>query len=221
MNAAVSLCEACAGSGWVNVAGDGEPRRMGRCACWKAKQAKAADGVPIEFQDATLETYQETTSNHHALKFARKWVASDVGRDVYVWGPVGSGKSRLAASLLNEFFQRSRSGYFARVPMLLLRLQPSDPQNSELFWRTVETPLLVLDDVGAERETATDFTRRTLLMLYEERGDRGLKTIWTSNKSLSELGDFMQDERLASRIAGRADVIELAGADWRVTRRMR
>lgn len=211
--------EECDGTGWKPVVID-NVRRVQRCACWQEKQRKFAEGVPLEFRDATLETYTETPANYHALKLARKWIEQPES-DLYVFGPVGSGKSRLAASLLNEHFARTRTGFFARVPMLLLRLQPGDAEQAELFWRCAEVPLLVLDDLGAERETATDFTRRTLLMLYEERGDRGLRTIWTSNKSLGEIGDFMQDERLVSRIAGRSEVIELAGTDWRLASRTR
>jgi len=209
----------CDGTGWVRVEIAGVPR-VTRCDCWKAKQPKTATGVPAEFQDATLATYRQTPTNQHAVRRARSWIET-LDCDLYVFGPVGSGKSRLAASLANEHYQRTRSGLFVRVPLLLLRLQPQDVEQADLFWRCAEAPLLVLDDLGAERESATDFTRRTLLMLYEERGDRGLRTIWTSNKSLGDIGDFMQDERLVSRIAGRADVIELAGGDWRVLSRTR
>lgn len=221
MTDAVVSCE-CEGTGWVMVATEGV-RRVQRCHCWKDRQATSAPGVPIEFAPVSLDDgeYHETKHNKHALAYARKFLELVEARDCYVFGPVGSGKTRLACAMLNEFFRLRRSGYFARVPMLLMRLQPSDVEHSDLFWRCCETPLLVLDDLGAERDVASDFTRRTLLMLYEERGDRGLRTIWTSNKSLAEIGDFMQDERLASRIMGRSDVLELGGDDWRVTRRRR
>jgi DNA replication protein DnaC len=175
--------------------------------------------VPLEFVDARVDTFTVSPANNHALTFAQRWLKATERRDVFVFGSVGSGKTRLACSLLNELWSAGTGGFFARVPMFLLRLQPSDPERSELFWKCASVPVLVLDDLGAEREMATDFTRRTLLMLYEERGDRGLRTIVTSNKSVTEIGDFMEDERLASRIKGRADVLELNGADWRVTRR--
>ena len=58
-------------------------------------------------------------------------------------------------------------------------------------------------------------------MLYEERGDRGLRTVWTSNKSLSELSAMQNDDRLASRLGGRADVVRLTTGDQRVMRRVK
>lgn len=220
MNTATeTACDVCVDTpGWEFVEVDGV-RRMRACACRSTTREKAAPGVPIEFVDAKLATFTESPANRHALKFARGWLKSAEQRDVYLFGSVGSGKTRLACSLLNEQWAAGVNGFFARVPMFLLRLQPSDAEHSDLFWRCAKVPVLLMDDLGAERDTATDFTRRTLLMLYEERGDRGLRTIWTSNKSITELGDFMDDERLASRIKGRADVIELTGADWRVHRR--
>ena len=90
---------------------------------------------------------------------------------------------------------------------------------AEEFNRLTAAKLLVLDDLGAERDAATDYTRRTLLMLYEARHDAGRRTIWTSNKTPSEVGAFMGDDRLASRIAGRCRVVELAGRDWRLAGR--
>ncbi len=176
--------------------------------------------MPVDFQGATLVNYEETSANRHALKAARQWAADPTG-DIYLSGGVGVGKTRLAVSMLNDVFRLRGGGYFTHVSILLTKLQPSNGEHAELFDRCCTTPVLVLDDVGAERETASDFTRRTLLMLYEERGDHGLPTIWTSNMSLAGLGDFMQDERLASRIVGRATVVEMSGADWRVCQRAR
>ena len=214
-------CNRCDDTGWEPVCDErGTPRRQ-RCPCWTKARLKAAPGVPVDFHDATLVNYEDTSANRHALKAARQWVAEPKG-DIYVYGRVGVGKTRLAASMLNDVFRRrGGGGYFTRVRIFLMKLQPSNGEHAELFGHCCATSVLVLDDVGAERESASDFTRRTLLMLYEQRGDLGLPTIWTSNKSLAELGDFMQDERLASRIAGRAEVLEIRGEDWRVCRRAR
>ena len=214
-------CDRCEDIGWEPVFDARGERRVTRCSCWTKARLKAAPGVPIDFHDATLVNYEEKSANRHALKVARQWVAEPKG-DIYLCGRVGVGKTRLATSMLNDVFRRrGGGGYFTRVPIFLMKLQPSSGEHPELFWQCCTTSVLVLDDVGAERESASDFTRRTLLMLYEQRGDRGLPTIWTSNKSLAELGDFMQDERLASRIAGRAEVLEIRGEDWRVCRRAR
>ena len=53
-------------------------------------------------------------------------------------------------------------------------------------------------------------------MLYEARHDAGRRTVWTSNKTPSQIGVFMGDDRLSSRIAGRCEVVALEGRDWRL-----
>ena len=192
--------------------------RLRRCGCWTAANA-APPSVPREFRDARWATWRQTADNRHALDAARGFVGEkNAGRDLYLCGPVGTGKTRLACTLLNESWRAGeQSAAFARVPMLLYRLQPhAAVETTETFERLTAAKLLVLDDLGAEREAATDYTRRTLLMLYEARHDAGRRTVWTSNKTPSEVGAFMGDDRLASRIAGRCQVVALEGRDWRL-----
>jgi primosomal protein DnaI len=142
---------------------------------------------------------------------------------MYLFGGVGSGKSRLAASVLNEYWRTRRTGVFFRVPKLLHDLSPAVPDETRdwTLSHVTTTKLVVLDDVGAERDVATDYTRRTLLMIYEDRGDRGLRTIWTSNKHLDDLATMLEDDRLTSRIAGRSDVVYVKTSDQRMARRRR
>ena len=203
--------------GWEAVEVEGV-QRLRRCACWKMAHA-APPSVPREFQDACWASWRQTADNRHALEAARGFLGDREGeRDLYLCGSVGTGKTRLACTVLNEAWRaEERSVVFARVPRLLYQLQPhAAVETAETFERLTAARLLVLDDLGAERDAATDYTRRTLLMLYEARHDAGRRTVWTSNKRPSAIGAFMGDDRLASRIAGRCRVVELAGRDWRL-----
>ena len=207
--------------GWESVEVKGVSR-LRRCGCWTAAHA-APPSVPREFRDARWGTWRKTVENRHALGEARSFVrAGAEGPDVFLCGPVGTGKTRLACTVVNEAWKSGeRSVAFARVPMLLYRLQPHSAaaETADEFNRLAAAKLLVLDDLGAERDAATDYTRRTLLMLYEARHDAGRRTIWTSNKTPSQIGAFMGDDRLSSRIAGRCRVVELEGRDWRLAGR--
>ena len=211
-------CERCRHTpGWEETRVEGV-LRLRRCACWDRAHA-FAPSVPREFRDAHWATWHETADNRHAMRAGRELLApGDDGPDLYLCGPVGSGKTRLACTVLNEAWQSDkRSVAFVRVPMLLYRLQPRDGVDQfEMLDRLIETALVVLDDLGAERETATDYTRRTLLMLYEARHDAGRRTVWTSNRTPRAIGEFMGDDRLASRIAGRCRIVALEGRDWRL-----
>lgn len=181
-----------------------------------------AEGVPYEFHGATFANFSELGGNATALKKAQAFLAADAKRDLFLHGGVGAGKTRLACSLLNTAHQAGKWCYFARVPMLLHQLQPGQKEHAgDLEHKVMRCDVVVLDDIGAERDQASDYTRRTLLMLYEARGDQGRRTIFTSNKTLQQLAEMQDDDRLASRIAGRADVVQVTTADQRMARRGR
>lgn len=202
-------CERCYGTNFLPSGGN----------CFDCNPIEViARGVPYEFRDARFANYRSDEGNQVALSRAKAFF--DGTLDLYLTGGVGAGKSRLACSIANEAQKRGISTWFVRVPMILHQLQPSGDLDEirELESMLFNQPLLVLDDVGAERDQATDYTRRTLLMIYEERGDRGKRTIWTSNKSLQELGTMQDDDRLASRIAGRAIVVRMTTPDQRLRR---
>jgi DNA replication protein DnaC len=214
-------CRACDDTGFVPIEQDGR-HCVKRCECWHRKQRLYAEDVPKEFQAADLATYRVMPGNAAALEGAREFLAESEG-DLYIAGHIGSGKTRLAASLLNEWHRAHYSGLFVHVPLMLDQLQPhgDGDEQSALEHRLMLSPLLVLDDVGAERDRATDYTRRTLLLIYEARGAKGLRTIWTSNKALGELGEFMDgqgDSRLASRIVGRATAVWIDCEDQRLAK---
>lgn len=226
-------CETCDGDGWVSVDDDGV-RRLRHCDCVRQGRQTYADGVPLEFRDARLASYRRLPGNTAAVKAAEAFLAADRG-DLLLIGPVGSGKTRLACTVLNEAHVGGRRGLFLRVPKLLLELQllfggrSAEERHEERAFceRLFSVPLLVLDDLGVEK--ASDYSSRTLYTVYEERSDRGLRTIWTSNLGLAPpptqrgrtdrpptLGEFLGDDRLPSRLAGRAAIAYLQCADQRL-----
>ena len=200
-------CERCYGT-----------KRGGGYPCGVCEPVEVyAEGVPYEFRKVTLANFGEREGQWKAIHKASGFCDVDTGRDLYFHGGVGAGKTRLACAMANVLHQRRRMVTFHRVPLLLHRLQPGR-DNGELEQRLIDVQVLVLDDIGAERDQATDYTRRTLLMLYEARHDAGKRTVFTSNKSVQEIGEQQDDDRLASRIAGRADVVKLTTPDQRLVR---
>jgi DNA replication protein DnaC len=205
-------CDYCQDTGWKSVDVDGISR-VTRCAC--IPSPTFAEGVPAEFQGATLTNYESQPGNEAALARARAFW--DSTRDLLLVGGVGAGKTRLACSIANA---RPLEALFVRVPMMLHQLEPGNDDGRRVFERRLLTiPVLVLDDLGAERDMATDFTRRTLHILYEARHDAGLRNITTSNKTLDELAAMNEDSRLASRIGQWADVVLVRCEDQRLAYR--
>lgn len=214
--------DACDGSGWLPVMDNGQ-RRVTRCRCFLARQQRAAAGVPTYFEDSRVANFLARPGNGVAIEAAHAWLKAD-GGDLYFTGGTGVGKTRLACALLNESFAAGhKSALFVRVPyLMLLQLQGMDDagkkaEANRLLDTCFEARVLCLDDIaGAEK--ASDFSRGVMVTLYDQRLDRGYRTIWTSNVTLGGLAKFFGDERLASRIAKECggEVIEITGEDFRV-----
>lgn len=200
---------------------DGPVERVKRCRCWLEKQRAWGLDVPAEFQLARMANYKPIVGNRVAIGAAKDFLAGF--KDLYLFGGVGAGKTRLACSILNEAFAKTQDGWFVRVPLMLRKLQPKtdDAEQQEVDGfedRLMRAPIVCFDDLGAERERSSDFTRRTIFIIAEARHDRGVRTIWTSNKSLDELAEMQGDDRLASRLAGWCEVVEVTCADQRLSR---
>lgn len=77
----------------------------------------------------------------------------------------------------------------------------------------LDTPLLVLDDLGAEK--TTPWALQSLYVILNKRGSELRQTIITSNLSLDEMSNELSD-RIASRIKGMCKVVVMKGKDRRL-----
>jgi DNA replication protein DnaC len=211
-------CATCDDTGFAPVFKDGKQVAVTRCPDCLERRRGFAPGVPEDFKAASVDSYEKgdyhlTDDNRKAIEQARFFL-QDVHPGLYIYGDVGSGKTLLAYAILNDLHRAGKTVRFQKVTELL-KAVVQDGTGDEFHARIVNVPVLVLDDIGAQK--GTDYARQTLLTIYDARTDRGHRTIWTSNLNLDELVAFMGDDRrLASRIAGNCKVVQLDGDDYRV-----
>jgi DNA replication protein DnaC len=113
-------------------------------------------------------------------------------------GAYGCGKTHLAAAIANARLAEGDTAIFMTVPDLLDHLRAAFGPNSEtsydeLFEQLRNTPLLVLDDLGAQ--SSTSWAQEKLFQLLNHRYNAQLPTVITTNQRLDEL-----DPRLRSRL---------------------
>ena len=161
-----------------------------------------------------LMTRGRTTDPHNQERFAQAAAAArEFAREPGGWlvfcGPSGCGKTHLAAAIANGAIEMGQPTLFVVAPDLLDHLRAAYSPNSdlrydELFEQVRNTPLVVLDDLGAH--SATPWAQEKLFQLVNHRYNHRLPTVFTTSRPVEEL-----DERLRSRLtdAGLSRVFQL------------
>lgn len=127
-------------------------------------------------------------------------------------GEPGCGKTHLAAAVANYLIANGIPVVFAIVPDLLDTLRPSrDGVYHDILMAYQTAPLLILDDLGAEK--SSEWTGEKLYQIINYRYNHLLPLVATSNEMPRRI-----DPRLHSRLfdRGRALVFEILAGDYRM-----
>lgn len=189
------------------------------CSCMQQRKmenqfrhARMARGLlNCRFENFRPEYYrsinsQERTFAENALKalnasqeFVQFCSNEPYGLGLLFTGPVGAGKTFLAAAIANALMEKDKQVLFLVVPDLLDELRAtykSDANELDLLDTAREIPILILDDLGAHNYT--DWTRNRLYSIINYRLNEQLPTVITSNLSLEEM-----EEHLGARTTSR------------------
>lgn len=163
------------------------------------------------YSSESTEAHREGAAK--ALKAAKSFVGncqrSSHGLGLLFTGPVGSGKTYLAAAIANELIDFNLKVLFLVVPDLLDELRAtykSDLNELDLLDTARTIPILILDDLGAHNYT--DWTRNRLYSIINYRLNEQLPTVITSNLSLDEMEDYI-GLRTTSRIIQTSRIFRL------------
>jgi hypothetical protein len=191
--------------------------------CVPLEQRAIRSGVDARFVSARLDTMQTQPGNEAALKFARDWDGSQsvliTPRDRAGDSKWGTGKTMLASAMLIGQIAKARAGRFLYVRDFLSGIQAQFGSDSGAVQGYIDLianePLLVLDDLGAERPT--DWAVEQVRTLFDARYRKQLTTIVTTNfGSHAEIADAIGGA-IASRLREYAWV-KVGGADLRGSR---
>ncbi|GAV24709.1 primosomal protein DnaI [Carboxydothermus islandicus] len=134
-----------------------------------------------------------------AINFVKLLTTNQPVKGLYFSGPVGSGKTLLAAIIANEALKAGKDVLFVVVPEYLEKIKQSfgDENDGYLIEKALSTELLILDDLGAHNYT--DWTKNTLYLIINHRLYYQLPVVITTNISLEDLENYL-GERTTSRI---------------------
>ena len=150
--------------------------------------------MPKYIKDASFKNiYKDDSNRLDTIKYLKKFYDNynkEKQNGLYLYGNFGCGKSYLIAALFNELAKKGIQSTIIYFPEFLLSLKNSFNSTSEEYQERFdfikESPLLLLDDIGAER--ISDWSRDEVLgVILQYRMEEGLPTFFTSNLSISEL----------------------------------
>ena len=189
----------------------GKPRKMPcACNCKKREALEAAKKEAAEraerirrrcgvSPDWTFAAAGRSRGLEACRRYAARWDEmrrKNVG--LLLWGNVGTGKTFAAHCVCNELLQRDEP-----VPVFitsLSRVLNSGWDKSDTVTRIRDAPLVVFDDLGAER--SSEYALENVFMMVDERYRARKPTIVTTNLTLNELRNpqGMDRKRIYDRI---------------------
>lgn len=171
------------------------------------------------FDPSGMNATREQSHTLEAALHAAHAFAQDPEGWLVLTGPVGCGKTHLAAAIANERLRQGQSAFFVVVPDFLDHLRSTFAPNSAvaydaLFEQVRNTSLLILDDLGTQ--SSTPWAEEKLFQLINHRYNARLPTVITTSLSRAGMADL--SSAVASRIGDPriSQVIPVDAPDFRM-----
>lgn len=188
--------------------------------------------MPKEIKEASfLNIYKDDKNRLPIIKYFKEFMDNynndDKPKGIYLTGSFGSGKTYLIAALFNEMAKKGVSSVLIYYPEFLRSLKASFHTNyNDKFNAIKKTPLLLLDDIGAEN--CSNWSRDEILgPILQYRMENRLPTFFTSNLTIDELEnalsvtssgiDKLKARRIVERIKQLTVQLELISKNRRGT----
>ncbi len=204
-----SLCPICKGAGFVyaDVAvGHPDFGKAMPCRCTREESGKERQKRLLRYSnlgslarltfdnllpDGRSGDLAIQEQSRRAYEAARAF-ANDPRGWLVLTGPSGCGKTHLAAAIANECISHGRPVFYITAPDLLYRLRSAFNPDSEVpydefFDQVRDTPLLVLDDLGAQ--ASTPWAKEKLDQLLTHRFNCELPTVIVTITPIEQLED--------------------------------
>ncbi|MBQ9276336.1 MAG: ATP-binding protein, partial [Clostridia bacterium] len=175
------------------------------CSCVKREYISALKDIceiekraPFTFADADFEHIKDETQHENLKKLYAYFRAYSAklprvnAKTTLLFGSAGTGKTSLAQAVACEAVERGKSvkfvsAYEFNTAMLTAHTSPLSERKARLH-DVMTADLLVIDDLGTE-PILKNVTVEYLLLVLEERTNKGLCTLITTNLSPARILD--------------------------------
>lgn len=136
------------------------------------------------------------------------------GEGLLLYGSCGSGKTFFASCIANAVIDR---GYPALVTSFVQLANSSIDERTRQMGQFERYALLVLDDLGAERQSASGYMQEMIYSVVDRRIRSGLPMIVTSNLTMEDIKKPKEIDykRIYDRIMEKTVPVEVAGMNRR------
>lgn len=177
----------------------------------------------VSMHDWTFEN--DDRSNARISDIMRRYTANfDKVRNeeingILLYGRTGTGKSYIAACVVNALVDRGIPALMITFDNIRNRLQQSFEGRQEYIDMLANYPFLVIDDLGAESES--DYMQEIIFSVIDARALTGKPLVVTTNMTIDQLKNPSTERkaRVHSRVIGMCHPVEVSGEDRR--RRLR
>lgn len=171
------------------------------------------------YEEATFQSFRVDQANACNLKVCRRYaehfdLMAEKNQGLIFYGDVGTGKTFAAACIANYLLSRGVSVVMTSFVKLLNSMQTYGNDNERLISNMNRAKLLIIDDLGAERDT--DFAQEHVYNIIDSRSRAKLPLIITTNLTIREIREPCSTRyaRIYDRLSKMLPV-EFAGGSWR------
>lgn len=169
--------------------------------------------VELLYYAATIETLGQDIRDK--LSELKAW------QDVFIFGPVGTGKTHAMAALIRQYvyegFRCERINFNSFCVKVRSTFAPAAKVTAwEMIGELKNIDKLFVDDLGLRSTLESQFAYDTFYEILNKRQEKMLPTFISSNKNIEQIGRTF-DARVASRLQT-ALIIEMNGEDRRKTK---
>lgn len=164
----------------------------------RINRLKEASMMDKKYREVTFDKYEVREENKKVFEMAKKY--ADRFQDMYkknqgllLYGPVGTGKSFTAACIGNYLLNNAKPVIMTSFVKILQDIWEND-REAEYITILNSASLLIVDDLGTERET--DYALEKVYNIIDSRVRTNKPMIITSNL---ELNDMMECEDIRKK----------------------